>query len=77
MKIALSITCFSILLSGCATKIVKEYYTAPERVVYVEPIIQKTKEANSIPIWAVVIITFIVSFLLFMAISAFMRKRKS
>jgi len=76
MKIVLGITCFLTLLSGCAAKVVREYYTTPERVVYVEPI-QKAKDVGPSPIWAVVIITFVISFLLFMVISAFMRKRKS
>lgn len=76
MRIAFSITCLSVLLSGCATKIIKEYYTAPERIVYVKPIIQEVKEASPIPIWVVVVITFIISFSLFMVINAFMQKRK-
>jgi len=76
MRILLSTTCFSVLLSGCATKIVREYYTTPERVVYIEPIVQKAKGASPIPIWTVVVITFIVSFLLFMIINVFTGRRK-
>ena len=75
-KIVLGVTCFLIFLSGCATKVVREYCATPVYVPYNEPIIQKVKDANSVPIWAVIVITFVASFLLFMAINAFMWKRK-
>jgi len=78
MKIKLGIASLSILLSGCTTKIIREYYTNPESVIYVEQPVQKVIEANPIPIWAVVIITFIVSFILFMLIDAYIKRiRKS
>jgi len=78
MRVAFSIACLPILLSGCATKIIREYYTAPERVVYVEPIIQKSKEATSFPVWTIVVITCILSLALFMTTNILVNRwRKS
>jgi len=65
-----------MLLSGCATKVVREHYANPAYIVYNEPIIQKVKETSSIPLWVVVIITFVISFPLFTMINAFAGKRK-
>ncbi len=77
MKRVSGIVCLPILLSGCATKIIREYYTAPERVVYVEPVVKTVKEASSFPVWVIVAVTFVVSLCLFMLVNHYAGKKNT